>query len=77
MTLGLEQLRFGNALRRIRGERCLTQEQFADLSGLHKNYISPCERGTRNNGLKNILALAQALQAKPGEFLVEGVNRTV
>jgi hypothetical protein len=37
-----------------------TQEQFADLSGLHKNYIAPAREGHATSDCRNILALAQA-----------------
>jgi len=52
-----------------RARRRLTQEQLAELAGLHKNYISDCERGQRNVSLANIIALARALKVKPSALL--------
>ncbi|WP_373565539.1 helix-turn-helix transcriptional regulator, partial [Staphylococcus aureus] len=38
----------GENVRRIRQDRGLTQEQFADLSGFSQQYLSGLERGRRN-----------------------------
>jgi transcriptional regulator with XRE-family HTH domain len=60
------QVMFGKTLRELRQRRKLTQEGLADAAGLHRNYVSDCERGTRNISLQNILALARALDVAPG-----------
>lgn len=52
--------KFGIRIKELRIEKDLTQEQFADLSGLHKNYIGMVERGERNPSLKNIEVIANA-----------------
>ena len=52
--------KFGNRIKELRIEKDLTQEQFAELSGLHKNYIGMVERGERNPSLKNIEVIANA-----------------
>ena len=51
---------FGKRMKELRTEKGLTQEQFAELSGLHKNYIGMVERGERNPSLKNIEVIAKA-----------------
>ena len=60
---------FGLALRALRQKAQLTQEQLADLCGLHRTYIGGLERGERNVGLLNICALARALNTTAAELL--------
>lgn len=40
--------RIGQAIKRLRSERGLTQEQFSDQCGVDQHYISNIERGKRN-----------------------------
>ena len=52
---------FGRRVRALREERALSQERLAELADMHRTYLSSLERGQRNVGLDNILALARAL----------------
>ena len=61
--------RFGTSVRERRQELQLSQEDLAERSGLHRNYIGGIERGERNIALKNIIRLAKALQMKPSELV--------
>jgi transcriptional regulator with XRE-family HTH domain len=60
---------FGDAVRQRRVALGLSQEDLAFESGLHRTYISSLERGGRNVGLRNIVALAKALKLNAYELL--------
>ena len=63
--------RFGYAVRRIRQGRHISQEQLADMCGLHRTYISDIELGTRNVSLENIQKIALALDMSIAELFTE------
>lgn len=56
------RIRFGRAIRRIRAEQDITQEEAAERCGLHRTYYSGIERGTRNVSLVNIEKLGRGLK---------------
>lgn len=60
---------FGLALRNSRTERNLSQEKLADISGLHRTYISLLERGAKSPSLITIFTLAKALKVKPHHLI--------
>lgn len=51
----------GKNLRRLRKQEGLTQEDLADLTTVHRNYISDLERGHRNPSVDVLAKLAAAL----------------
>ncbi len=55
------RIRFGRAIRRIREEQEINQEEAADRCGLHRTYYSGIERGVRNVSLVNIEKAARGL----------------
>lgn len=55
------QERFGERVRELRLARNLSQEALAFKAGVHRTYLGGIERGERNPSLKNITALAKAL----------------
>lgn len=61
--------RFGIAVRTSRENLQISQEDFADLAGLHRTYISDLERGKRNISLRNIERLAMALNLSISELM--------
>jgi transcriptional regulator with XRE-family HTH domain len=67
------KLQFGERLRSLRKERELSQEEFAELTQLHRTYIGGIERGERNVSLINIVQIAHALGITPSQLL-EGLN---
>lgn len=53
---------FGEKVRLIRKDLHLSQDELADLCGLHRTYIGAVERGERNITLLNAEKIADALQ---------------
>lgn len=64
-------LLLGEKVRKLRHEQSMSQEELAEVAGLHRTYIGAIERGERNVSLKNILRLAKALDTTPGDLLGE------
>lgn len=60
---------FGERVRARRVQLCLSQEELAERSGLHRTYVGSVERGERNIALENIARLAIALELAPDELL--------
>lgn len=60
---------FGARVKVLRQEQGLTQEQFAQKCGLHKNYIGMVERGERNPSLLNIEIIAKGLEISISELM--------
>ena len=62
---------YGKAVRAIRQDKKISQEELGDLCGLHRTYISDIELGKRNVSLENIDKIAHALQVKKSELFAE------
>lgn len=58
--------KFGRRLKYYRARRKLSQENLAEISGLHRTYISGLERGIRNPTITIVVRLARALEIAPG-----------
>jgi transcriptional regulator with XRE-family HTH domain len=56
------RIRFGRAIRRIREEQKINQEEAAERCGLHRTYYSGVERGVRNVSLVNIERIAKGFK---------------
>ena len=54
--------KFGRNVYKYRTEINLSQEELAELTDLHRTYISAVERGTRSISLKNIQRISDALK---------------
>jgi len=62
------RIRFGRAIRRIREEQKINQEEAAERCGLHRTYYSGIERGIRNLSLVNIEKVARGLKTSLPEL---------
>jgi transcriptional regulator with XRE-family HTH domain len=60
-TLDIKLL-FGQNVRKYRLEKGISQEKLAELTGLHRTYISDVERGKRSISLDNIQKFGYALE---------------
>jgi transcriptional regulator with XRE-family HTH domain len=63
-------LLFGENLKKFRKDRNISQEEFAFRAELDRTYISGLECGKRNPTLKILVKLANALNMKPSELLM-------
>ena len=61
--------KFGKRLRAYRKSKDMSQEKLAELSGLHRTYISDIEQGNRNVSLININRLSEALNVSASELV--------
>ncbi|WP_433938567.1 helix-turn-helix domain-containing protein [Paenibacillus lautus] len=70
----IELVAFGRALRNIRKEKKLTQDELSLYSRVDRSYISELENGEKAPTLLTITALARALHVK-ASVLIEGYER--
>lgn len=66
---------FGQAIREVRSERHLSQEDAALASGIDRAYYGHIERATKSPTLGTIWKIAAALESPPSELLrrAEGI----
>ena len=70
------RIRFGRAIRRLREEQRINQEEAAERCGLHRTYYSGIERGVRNLSLVNIEKVAKVGRRACGIRLAASDGRT-
>ena len=58
----------GKNIRELREERGYSQEELADRSGSHRNYIGGVERGERNPTATKLVSIATALRSSVGSL---------
>lgn len=64
-------IHYGQAVRKVRLEQGISQEELADRCGLHRTYISDVELGKRNISLENIERIAISLNRTLSDFFKE------
>ncbi len=68
---GQLQLALGRNLRRHRRGLGLSQEEFAEVLGVHRTYVGGIERGERNVSLRSLERYAERLGLEPLALLEE------
>lgn len=58
------RITFATNVRRARMQLGISQEKLAELSGLHRTFVSSVERGERNISVDNMERVASALRVK-------------
>jgi len=66
----------GQNVRRIRGEKGLTQEAFSERSGFTQQYISGLENGLRNPTVLTLSQIAESLGVAPNALLTPLSTKT-
>lgn len=59
---------FGEALKKVRNSKCLTQEDFSSVSS--RTYLSTLERGLKSPTLEKVDQIAGVLEVHPLTILV-------
>lgn len=67
-------IKFGERVKEERLKRGLSQEDLADLAGVHRTYIGMIERAEKNITLINIDRIAKALNLNILELFHYGSN---
>lgn len=66
----------GRAIRRVRREQNVSQEELGYRAGLHRTYVGGIERGEKNPSYENLLRLAEALGVSVSDVLREAESGT-
>ena len=65
---------FGGNLKIERVKRGLSQEEFADLIGLHRTFYGQLERGQRGFNIAELPGIARALGLRQADLLPEATD---
>lgn len=68
--LASSRQRLARRIRLLRAVHGWSQDTLAELSGIHRTYISTIERGRCNVSLETLDKLARAFNATAGELLL-------
>ena len=77
-TAEQDQLILGDALRALRKDAGMTQEQLAERLGVDPTFVGRLERGQRGAHWRTIRRILAALDARPSDFAaaIEAAERT-
>jgi transcriptional regulator with XRE-family HTH domain len=62
---------FGRFLKLERVKRGMSQEEFADLIGVHRTFMGQLERGQRATNIAELPRMARSLGLKPRDLIPE------
>lgn len=62
---------FGEAVRKKRLAMGMSQEEFAEASGLHRTFIGHIENAKRKVTIDTLVNVAKGLKIKPSKLLAE------
>jgi transcriptional regulator with XRE-family HTH domain len=71
VALMIDPVLVGSVIRGLREKKGKTQEVVSGLAGLDRTHYSKIERGLRSPTLDTLFRIAQALDMKPHELLLE------
>jgi len=63
------RLALGRNVQRLRRDHCLSQEAFAEKTGIHRTYVGGIEHGARNVTLETVSRIAAAFDVDPVDLL--------
>ena len=63
---------FDHNLKKYRTQKGVSQEEFAEMCGMHRTYISAIECCRRSISLENVQRIADALEIDTYKMFVEG-----
>ena len=59
----------GEAIRALRAQKGISQEELASVSGIDRGHMGRLERGERNLSILNLFKVAEGLGIKPSDIL--------
>lgn len=68
------EVAFGRALRKLRKNRQMSQEELAFEAGVERNYVSLLELGRNSASVKVVFKLASALKLRPSQLIEAAEN---
>ena len=64
----------GKNVRAYRKKLGYSQEELADVAGVHRTYMGAVERGEKNISALSLVKIAKALKVKPEKLLSERID---
>ena len=75
--LSLLNISIGSRVQKIRAERNLTQEKFAELLGCSRNHLSALERGTSAFSIERLMNVCKILNVSADQLLFDGDPKSI